>query len=140
VRRDIPIDELLGFLELPITSVLATRRPDGSTLLSPVWHEWRSGGFNVASLAGSAQVRDIRRDPRVSLVVAQQTPPWTGVEIRCNARIVNEDVQGVSARISARYEDGGGEEGDQETGTASVVLRLEPGVLRTWDYADEEGD
>ena len=138
VRRDIPIDELHAFLEQSITSVLATRRPDGSILLSPLWHEWRDGGFNVASLAASAKVHDIRREPHVSLVVAEQKPPWTGLEIRGEARILTEGVEEAARRIEERYQGTGGE--DTQAGAASVLLRLEPGFLRTWDYADEEGD
>ncbi len=139
MHRDIPIDDLTEFLDRPITSVLATRRPDGSMLLSPVWHEWRDGGFTVVTLEDSAKVRDIRRDPRVSLVVAEQTYPWTGVEIRCEARLMTDGVETAARRINVRYEgDERGEEFTQESAPASLILRLEPGELRTWDYADDE--
>lgn len=139
MHRDIPIGDLQAFLDRPITSVLATHRPDGSMLLSPVWHEWREGGFDVVTLEDSAKVHDIRRDPRVSLVVAEQTYPWTGVEVRCQARLVTEGVEETARRINVRYE--GAERGEgftQETTPTSVILRLEPGELRTWDYADDE--
>ena len=81
------------------------------------------------------------RDPRVSLVVAEQAFPWTGVEIRCEARIVTDDIEDVARRINVRYE--GAERGEdftQETVAGSVILRLEPGELRTWNYAHEEGE
>ncbi|HEU4354136.1 MAG TPA: TIGR03618 family F420-dependent PPOX class oxidoreductase [Actinomycetota bacterium] len=139
--RDIPIDDLLGFLDRPITSVLATRAPDGRVRLSPVWHEWRDGGLNVVALAGTEKVRHIRRDPRVSFVVAEQASPWTGVELRCEATILTEAVEEVARRINVRYE--GAERGEdftQETAPGPVILRLEPGELRTWNSADEEGE
>jgi len=139
MHRDIPIDDLLGFLDRPITSVLATRRADGDVRLSPVWHEWRDGGFNVVTLEGSEKVRHVRRDPRVSFVVAEQAYPWTGVELHCEARILTEGVEEVARRVNVRYE--GAERGEDfttETAPASVILRLEPGALRTWDYGDEE--
>jgi PPOX class probable F420-dependent enzyme len=139
--RDIPIDDLLEFLERPITSVLATRTPEGGVRLSPVWHEWRDGGFSVVTLEGSEKLRHVRRDPRASFVVAEQTYPWTGVELHCEARVVTEGVEEVARRINVRYE--GTERGQdftEETVPGSVMLRLEPGVLRTWNYADEEGE
>lgn len=139
--RDIPIDDLLEFLDRPITSVLATRALDGRVRLSPVWHEWREGGFSVVCLEDGEKIRHVRRDPRVSLVVAEQTYPWTGVEIRCEARLVTEGIEEVARRINVRYE--GAERGEdftQETAPASVILRLEPGELRTWNYAEEEGE
>ena len=136
--RDIPIDDLREFLDRPITSVLATRGPDGRIRLSPVWHEWRDGGFNVVTLEDSEKLRHVRRDPRVSLVVAEQAYPWTGVEIRCEVRLVTEGIEDAARRINDRYE--GAEHGEdvtQETASGSVILRLEPGELRTWNYAEE---
>lgn len=139
--RDIPIDELLAFLDRPITSVLATLGRDGRVRLSPVWHEWREGGFSVVALEGSEKVGHVRRDPRVSFVVAEQAYPWTGVELRCEARIVTQGIEDVARRVNARYEGAKrGEEFTQETAPGSVILRLEPGELRTWNYADEEGE
>jgi PPOX class probable F420-dependent enzyme len=135
MRRDIPIEELADFLERPITAVLATFRTDGRVLLSPVWHEWRDGGFNVGADRGNGHVANIRRDARVSLVVPGQEPPWTGVEIRCEARILEEGVDEVARRIAVRYQ--GSEHAADEGSSDSVVLRLEPGELRTWDYSDE---
>jgi hypothetical protein len=40
-------DELGDLLEQPIIGVLATRRPDDTTLLSPVWFDWRDGAFSI---------------------------------------------------------------------------------------------
>jgi PPOX class probable F420-dependent enzyme len=137
VRRDLPVEELTDFLERPITSVLATFRPDGRVLLSPVWHEWRDGGFNVGCDRANGHVRNLRRDPRASLVVPGQEPPWIGVEIRCDAAILEEGIEQVVQRIASRYE-GVERSGPDEAGR-SVVLRLEPGDLRAWDFHDEEG-
>ena len=137
MRRDIPIEDLEAFLELPITAVLASFRPDGRVLLSPVWHEWRDGGFNVGCDRGNGHVRNLRRDPRASLVVPGQEPPWIGVEIRCDARILQDGVEPIVRRIAARYE--GAERAELEHPGRSVVLRLEPGELRSWDFAEEEG-
>jgi hypothetical protein len=60
--------------------------------------------------------------------VAEQVPPYTGVEIRGTARIVRDDAQEVTRRIAARY---GDEVHDDDT-----VIRLAPGAVRTWDFAD----
>ena len=40
VRTDITVADLKDFLDEPLVAVLATLRPDGTVLLSPVWHEW----------------------------------------------------------------------------------------------------
>lgn len=47
MRTNLTVEDLGDFLDEPILAVLATLRADGSMLLSPVWYEWRAGGFNV---------------------------------------------------------------------------------------------
>jgi hypothetical protein len=47
VRKNLGPDDLGDLLEQPLVAVLATYRRDGTVLLSPVWHEWQDGGFNV---------------------------------------------------------------------------------------------
>jgi hypothetical protein len=69
MRRDIPLADLADFLALPIVAVLATYRRDGGVLLSPVWHQWRDGGFDVLCSPGDIKVRHLRCDPRASILV-----------------------------------------------------------------------
>lgn len=39
MRRDLEPDDVGDLLEQPLLAVLATRIRDGTTALSPVWHE-----------------------------------------------------------------------------------------------------
>ena len=131
------IDELGDFLSLPYTAVLATHWPDGSILLSPVWHEWRDGGFNIGVPEEDVKVRHVRRDPRVTVLVFEQSWPSRSVEVRGSATITREGRDGLSRRLSVRYmgEVNGNRYAD---GVApGLVIRVEPGVVRAWDYADE---
>src|SRR5438105_4826156 len=41
MRKNLSADDLSGLLNQPRCAVLATNYADGTTLLSPVWHEWR---------------------------------------------------------------------------------------------------
>ncbi len=45
-------------------AVLATYRRAGSLLLSPVWHEYRAGGFNLCTSLGDVKGRHVLRGPR----------------------------------------------------------------------------
>jgi PPOX class probable F420-dependent enzyme len=134
MRRDLRPEDLGDLLERPLLAVLATRSGDGEVLLSPLWHEWRDGGFNLFTGDDDVKVRHIRRDPRVSIVVCEQSPPYRGIEIRARARLSSADVE-VTRRIAARYI------GDEVAGAWSdpgdVVIRIEPGLLRAWDFADD---
>ena len=138
MRTELKVADLGGFLDDPRIAVLATLRRDGSVLLSPVWHEWRDGGFNVWTGANDVKVRHLRRDPRASILVAESELPLRGIEVRGTARIVEEDAFETAVRIAARYL--GPEKGADyvgSTGGDHATVRVEPGELRVWDFRDE---
>jgi len=66
VRTNLTIADLGDLLELPIVAVLATYRRDGSVLLSPVWHEWRDGGFSIRLVPGRLRTWDFADDYELS--------------------------------------------------------------------------
>ena len=138
MRRDLTLEDLGSFLDEPRVAVLATLRKDGSVLLSPVWHEWRDGGFNVWIGVDDVKVRHLRRDPRATIVVAESEPPLRGVEIRTTALFVEEGVPETARRIAARYlGEGRGAAYVESLGGDDVIVRLAPGDIRIWDFADE---
>jgi PPOX class probable F420-dependent enzyme len=137
MRTNLGIEGLGDLVELPIVATLATYRSDGSVLLSPVWHEWRDGGFNITIEADDVKARHVRRDPRASLALYDNDPPYRGIELRAVARLVDEAVVETQRRIAVRYL--GPEAGEAHAAEPSgkeVTLRLEPGDLRTWDFSD----
>jgi PPOX class probable F420-dependent enzyme len=137
MRRDLPLDELADFLALPIVAVLATYRRDGSVLLSPVWHQWRDGGFDVVSAPDDIKVRHLRRDPRASILVYGNDLPYSGVEIRTTAQLREIDRADLVRDMAVRYLGQEAGEAYAEGSSDSVLIRLEPGNVRTWDFADE---
>jgi PPOX class probable F420-dependent enzyme len=118
-----------------LVAVLATYRADGTVLLSPVWHRWRDGGFDVATGSGDVKVRQLRRDARANIVVYEQAPPYRGIEVRGEARL--EEAGDAIRHIAVRYL--GERDGKAYADSASddTLIRLEPGRLRAWDFADD---
>jgi PPOX class probable F420-dependent enzyme len=141
VRHDVPKEEVDAFLNEPLLATLATNRKDGSVLLSPVWHEWSKGGFSVVLGADDVKTRHLRRDPRATLVVAQQGPPYAGAEVRTEASFADIDGHELILRMAVRYlgESFGKAYADSTAGSPQVVVRFEPGRLRIWDFADDFG-
>lgn len=131
------MDDLGDLVELRLLAVLATYRQDGTVLLSPVWHEWRDGGFNVVTGSRDVKAAHLRRDPRASIVVCEQSPPYRGVELRCLAQLVTVGVEDALKRIASRYLGPAAGTAYAESAADDVLLRLEPGDLRAWDYADQ---
>ena len=137
MRKGLTPDDLGDLLKLPLLAVLATFRRDGTVLLSPVWHEWRDGGFNVVTGSRDGKAGHLRRDPRASIVVCDDGPPYRGLEVRASARLSTLEDPSIVRRIASRYL--GPEAGERyaESSGDDLLIRLEPGELRGWDFADD---
>jgi PPOX class probable F420-dependent enzyme len=138
MRTGLRPEDLGDLLEQPLVAVLATRRNDDTILLSPVWFEWRAGGFNVwVDPPTNGKARHVQRDPRVSIVVANSEWPYKGIEIRGTATISTDDFLGVLERTARRYMGDAAARRMVESAGPGVVIRIEPGHIRAWDYEDE---
>jgi PPOX class probable F420-dependent enzyme len=137
VRKHLAPEDLGDLLERPLVAVLATFRADGRVLLSPVWHRWRDGGFDVVTGADDVKVRHLRRDARAGIVVYENVPPYRGIEVRADARL--EHAGDAARAIASRYlgEQDGAAYADSSGD--DTLIRLEPGVLRAWDFVDDLG-
>lgn len=139
MRRNLAVEDVGDLLELPLVAVLATYRRDGNVLLSPVWHEWRDGGFDVVTGHDDVKARHLRRDARASIVVCEDDPPYRGVELRTHARLLTEGAHDATRRLAVRYLGETDGAAYAERAADDTLIRLEPGELRVWDFADEYG-
>jgi PPOX class probable F420-dependent enzyme len=132
-------EDLADLLEQPLVAVLATYRKDGGVLLSPVWHRWREGGFDVVVYASDIKLIHLRRDPRASIVVYEHEPPYRGLEVRGEVRLLQDGVAEAVSSMAVRYLGAESGQAHAETVSAgdSVLVRLEPTQLRGWDFADD---
>ncbi len=140
MRTDLGVDDLAGLLEEPLIAVLATRRKDDTIMLSPVWFEWYEGGIDIwVPTPAGGKVGHIQRDPRVTVVVSNTEWPYRGFELRGEATIstVPGDFYGVLGRTALRYSGPEAAERMVAEYAPGAVIRVEPGVIRAWDYGDE---
>ncbi|HKD95370.1 MAG TPA: TIGR03618 family F420-dependent PPOX class oxidoreductase [Gaiellaceae bacterium] len=130
--------DLGDLLEQPLVAVLGTYRKDGGVLLSPVWHQWRDGGFDVIVGPNDVKLQHLRRDPRASIVVYESEVPYRGLELRGEARLLPEGASEALASMAVRYlgPENGRAYAEASAGTG-VLVRLAPGQLRGWDFADD---
>jgi PPOX class probable F420-dependent enzyme len=142
VRTNLSVEELGNALSQPWLAVLATKRKDGSPLLSPVWFEWEGSAFLVGVVRGDAKETHIRRDPRVGLCIAEEaTYPGRVCEAWGEATL-EPDPGGVAMRrIAARYLGASLAERwiDQfaDLKLEWELMRLEPERIRALDHRDE---
>jgi PPOX class probable F420-dependent enzyme len=136
MRRHLTMDDLGDLTELRLLAVLATYRLDGTVLLSPVWHEWRDGGFQVVTSSSDVKAAHLRRDSRASIVVCEHAPPYRGVELRGTAQLLTAGVGDAVQRIASRYLGDEAGAAYAASGADDLLIRLAAGDLRAWDFAD----
>jgi PPOX class probable F420-dependent enzyme len=140
VRKGLSVAALGDLLERPFNATLATYRRDGSVLLSPVWHEWHDGGFSIITGADDVKLRHIERRRSAVAVVSDNDFPFRGIEVSAEPTIARDAEFGLLtlSRIARRYlgETRGRAYAERES-HGMVVIRLVPGELRTWDFADD---
>jgi len=140
MRKTLKPEDLGDLLDRPILAILSTNFADGTTLLSPLWHEWRDGGFNIVVWSQDIKSRHLQRNPRATILVAEHDIPYRGMEVRGETEItVNAEVQELALRLATRYLgiDQGKAYADENKDIAFDLIRLEPGRLRAWDFNDE---
>lgn len=83
---------------------LATLMPDGSPQVTPVWVD-RDGEFlRVNSAKGRVKDRNMRRDPRVSLAIADPENPYRYLQIRGHVvEITEKGADDHIDKLSMKY-------------------------------------
>ncbi len=90
------------FLRGRHVAVLTTINGDGTPLQTPVWYLYQDELIYIRTSSNSGKVRNIRRDPRVSLCVQDERPPYRGVTVNGTASVQAEQPE-LSAKMSRHY-------------------------------------
>jgi PPOX class probable F420-dependent enzyme len=92
-------------LARPRTAKAATVRADGRPHLAPVWFDLDGDEVIFTTWHATVKARDLRRDPRISLCVDDEHPPFSYVLIEGTATLTDnpDDVRAWATRIAARY-------------------------------------
>lgn len=76
---------------------IGTLMSDGSPQVTPVWVEYDGQHIILNSEVKRAKVRNLKRDPRISISIANMQNPYEYVEIR--GKVVDMTTQGASEGI-----------------------------------------
>jgi PPOX class probable F420-dependent enzyme len=100
-------DEYQRFLmDTPRTGKLATVRADGRPHVVPIWFVLDGDILVFCCGSGSVKAHNMRRDPRVSLCIDDEKPPFSFVLIDGTADIQTftpEEMLPWTTRIARRY-------------------------------------
>jgi PPOX class probable F420-dependent enzyme len=87
------------------TGKLATVRADGRPHVAPIWYDLDGDTLVFTTWHTTVKAANIRRDPRVSICVDDETPPFAFVLIEGTATLVDDldALRSWATRIAARY-------------------------------------
>ncbi len=133
--------EIARFADQPLLAILSTVNRDGSPQSTPVWYMYEDGLFKIGSRGDRVKVRNIRRDPRVSLVVIDTAANGDPLAVRGTAEVTETDAVDFTYTIARRYE--GRRRGDREAekligiardlGQPRVIIEITPRRVKIGD-------
>jgi len=130
------------FLRGRHVAVLATTAPDGTAVLTPIWYLYRDGLVLMRTSADSIKALNMAREPRVTVCVQEERPPYKSVTVYGQARI--EDAQPeLGKEIARRYLGAIGGAAymrlaaDQVQRGAEVTVIITPSRVLTQDFSLE---
>jgi PPOX class probable F420-dependent enzyme len=93
----------LDLLDRPMLAVLTTLLPDGQPQTQPVWFDFDGRQLFVNTMRGFRKERNMRRDPRVTLLVADPSARIHWIEVRGSVRLVDHGAGEHLDRLALRY-------------------------------------
>jgi PPOX class probable F420-dependent enzyme len=112
------------------TGKLAYAGPDGRPLVAPIWFIVEDDILVFNTGKGTAKGRALARDPRATLCVDLEEPPYGFVQVQGAAELSEEPVELVrtATAIAARYmgQDRAEEVGKRNGVPGELVVRLRP--------------
>lgn len=127
------------FLAQPRIAHFATLRRAGTPHVAPVWFLWDQGRAWVMADSGSVKVRNIRRNPSVTLSIATPERPLSYVVLEGRAAIISDGLADVVKRMCVLYDgtERGAEFAKELLGEDRMVL-LEISVDRVMSWKDDD--
>ena len=101
---DMTQQEIAAYLAEAHIAHLVTLRSNGRPHVAPVWYLEENGQAFVMADANAVKVRNIRRNPAVSLSIATDQRPLKYVVLNGEAEVVEKDIAQMVERICVRYD------------------------------------
>ncbi len=115
-------EELSPLLESTAVAFVSTIGPNGEPQTTPMWFVWQHGTVRFSLVEGRQKLRNLRRDPRLSVVVVDPADPTWYVELRGTADLQPDPDLAVERAAAIKYR---GEHSDAEPpGTRRVAATV----------------
>ena len=91
-------------LQQPLLASFATRRPDGSLQVNPVWFDWDGSCIRLSLTTTRQKLRNLKGDPAVTLCIVDPELPFRYVELRGVVSALEDDPDRAFVRyLAGRY-------------------------------------
>jgi PPOX class probable F420-dependent enzyme len=127
-----PPETHTDLLERPLFAHFATVRPDGAPLVNPMWFLWDSGEgvVKMTHTKKRNNYRNIQREPRVALSIADPDMPYRYIQLRGVVENIQDDPTGAFYQVlQLRYRGAVSEVPDRAD---RVILTIRPTAFRTF--------
>jgi PPOX class probable F420-dependent enzyme len=125
-----------GFLATKEVAVLATLQADGSPLAMPMWFLHAPATLTMISVAETQKVRNLRRDPRVSVVAEAVTGSGEirGVIVQGGVEFLSDgpERRALIERFHEKYRRLEKLWGGKAMPPNRVMFRIIPSRVRSW--------
>ncbi len=95
--------EFTALLESTALAVVSTVAPDGAPQASPIWFLFDGGHVRFSLVEGRRKLRNLRRDPRVSVVVVDPARPTYYVELRGVVELAPDPELALERAVAVKY-------------------------------------
>ncbi len=122
-------EEYVEFLlEGTKTGKLATVRKDGRPHVTPIWYDLDGEDLVFNTHKNSVKCKNMARDPRISIAIDDQKPPYSYVVVEGTASFSEdpEDILHWATRIGGRYmgEDKAEAYGKRNSSEGEILVRV----------------
>lgn len=128
------------FVSAARVAVLAYVRRDGRPHQVPVWYTYRDGRLVISTATGSPKHRALEREPRVSLTIQDEAPPYRAVVMEGSVELAPieagaDPTEGMAIRYFGRVAAAEYDRMTAETyaATGLTAITFTPAVVRGFD-------
>ncbi len=131
-------EEVVSLLQAVPIARLATHDPDGSIHLVPMLFKYVDGVILLGTQAVTRKIKNIRRDPNVTVLVDVEEMPAKGAMIYGTATLDTDDLVAERVEIFDRtmpHEAAQGFANSLAAQWEPAVIRVVPKKIVSWDYS-----
>jgi PPOX class probable F420-dependent enzyme len=122
-ERGIVPPDYADLLDSTALAHAATIGPDGEPQTQPVWFLWNGTHLLISHTKARQKYRNLRREPRVALVIVDPSDPYRYIEVRGTVEIEDDPTGELIDQLSRRYEN---EPWKHQPGEERVILKVTP--------------